>query len=57
MLQALVVFIGTQLAFAVRQFAALNVAFVILWLIVVALIYREHKAISSQKNEPVTVQS
>jgi AAA family ATP:ADP antiporter len=48
MLQAGVVFAGTQLAFQVQHFAALNLVFVGFWLLVAALIYREHKKISSQ---------
>jgi AAA family ATP:ADP antiporter len=46
MLQAGVVFAGTQLAFAVPHFAALNLVFVGIWLFVVGLIYREHKKLA-----------
>ena len=42
MLQAGVVFGGTQLAFGVSQFATLNIVFVMFWLLIVGLIYREH---------------
>jgi AAA family ATP:ADP antiporter len=48
MLQAGVVFAGTQLAFQVPQFAAVNLLFVVIWLLVAALIFREHKKISSR---------
>jgi AAA family ATP:ADP antiporter len=42
-LQAGVVFIGVRFAFGVRQFALLNELFVVLWMVVVVAIYREHK--------------
>jgi AAA family ATP:ADP antiporter len=43
LLQAGLVFVGGRLAFGVRQFALLNEVFVILWIVVVICIYREHK--------------
>jgi AAA family ATP:ADP antiporter len=43
LLQAGLVFVGARLAFGVRQFALLNEVFVILWIVVVFYIYREHK--------------
>lgn len=42
-LQASLVFVGARLAFGVRQFALINEVFVILWIVVVFYIYREHK--------------
>jgi ATP:ADP antiporter, AAA family len=48
-LQALIVFVGTRLAFAVPAFAIVNVVFVGLWLIVCTGIAREHKKISPEK--------
>ncbi|MCW5982665.1 MAG: MFS transporter [Bryobacteraceae bacterium] len=46
MLQAGLVFAGTQLAFSIKNFALANVVFVLIWLAVAAAIYREHKRIS-----------
>jgi AAA family ATP:ADP antiporter len=51
MLSAAVVFAGTTLAFTVRQYALLNVAVVIVWLVTATAIAREHK-----KLVPVEVQ-
>lgn len=48
MLQAGVVFVGTQLAFTIKNFAMANVVFVLLWLGVAAAIYREHKRVSKE---------
>jgi AAA family ATP:ADP antiporter len=42
-LQAGVVFLGTALAFGVRHYALLNIAFVVVWLFVARAIAREHK--------------
>jgi ATP:ADP antiporter, AAA family len=42
-LQAAVVFIGTTLAFGVRHYALLNIAFAIVWLFVARAIAREHR--------------
>jgi AAA family ATP:ADP antiporter len=42
-LQAGVVFVGTRLAFEVRQFAVLNVLLVAVWLAIVVALFREHK--------------
>ena len=41
--QAAIVLLGAQLAFGVREYAAINVLFVILWLGVVVLLHREHR--------------
>jgi AAA family ATP:ADP antiporter len=43
MMQAGLVLAGTWLAFTTRQYAALNVALVAIWLVLIAGIYREHK--------------
>jgi AAA family ATP:ADP antiporter len=42
-LQAGVVFAGTALAFGVRHYALMNIAFVALWLVVARAIAREHR--------------
>jgi AAA family ATP:ADP antiporter len=42
-LAAGVVFAASQIGFSVAQFASANVAFTIVWLVIVSLIYREHK--------------
>jgi ATP:ADP antiporter, AAA family len=52
MLQAGVVFIGTQLALSVSGFAAVNIFFVACWLLIVVLIYREHKKLSPVDSDP-----
>ena len=44
LLQAGVVFVGTRLSFGVTQFAIVNEVFVLLWLVLVARIWREHRA-------------
>ncbi len=43
LLQAGVVFVGTALAFSVSQFATVNVALVLVWLVLVVGIAREHR--------------
>jgi AAA family ATP:ADP antiporter len=43
LLQAGVVFAGTSLAFGIRQFAAMNVVFVGMWLMIVVLLSREYR--------------
>jgi ATP:ADP antiporter, AAA family len=47
MLQAGIVYLGTRLAFSISHFAAMNLVFVGGWLLVVSLIFREHKRISA----------
>jgi len=48
MLQALVVFVGTELAaFSITTFAIVNIVFVIVTLVIVAGIYREHKRLTA----------
>jgi AAA family ATP:ADP antiporter len=49
MLQALVVFIGTSLAFAVRHYAMLNVVLVLVWLAVALAIAREHRKLTADE--------
>jgi AAA family ATP:ADP antiporter len=56
MLQGVVVFVGTQLAFSISSFAALNLVFVGFWLLVVMLIYREHKKITAEQPRPSPVE-
>lgn len=41
------VFLGTQIALTTRNFAAVNVGLVLLWLVLVALIGREHRKLTS----------
>ena len=55
MLQAGVVFLGTQLAFGVREFAAFNVVLTFVWLSLVWRIAREHKQLTEAKEEPRAV--
>jgi AAA family ATP:ADP antiporter len=47
-LQALVVFVGTRLAFAIPAFAIVNVIFVGVWLLVCGGIVREHKKLTKE---------
>ena len=49
MLQAGVVFVGTQLAFGVREFATFNVVMTIVWLGLVGTIAREHKQLTGEQ--------
>jgi AAA family ATP:ADP antiporter len=46
-LSALLVFVGSQLAFSVQSFALANILLVILWLALVIGIVREHRKISA----------
>jgi len=48
-LSAVMVFVGVRLAFGVSNYAAVNVVLVLLWLVVVAGIFREHKKLTSVK--------
>jgi len=48
MLQAGIVFGGVQLGFGIRQFALVNVCFVLIWLAVAVVIYREHKKLTAE---------
>jgi ATP:ADP antiporter, AAA family len=42
-LSATVVFVGAQLSFVVRDYALVNIGFVLVWIAIVAVIAREHK--------------
>jgi len=46
-LSALLVFVGSQLAFSIQSFALANILLVILWLALVIGVVREHKKISA----------
>ena len=46
MLQAVVVFVGTQLAFTMRSYALVNVVLVAIWLVLVVAIAREHRKLT-----------
>jgi AAA family ATP:ADP antiporter len=47
MLQAVIVFVGVQLAFDVRGFALVNLGLVLVWLILVVGIAREHRKLTA----------
>jgi AAA family ATP:ADP antiporter len=47
-LHALVVFVGTRLAFAVPAFAIVNVVFIAIWLLVCGGIVKEHKKLTKE---------
>jgi ATP:ADP antiporter, AAA family len=47
LLQAGIVFAGVQLAFDIRGFALVNLAVIVIWLIVVVLIGREHRRLTA----------
>lgn len=51
MLQAVVVFVGTMLAFGVRGYALVNVALVAVWLVLAVAIAREHKKLTPDVTE------
>jgi AAA family ATP:ADP antiporter len=51
-LQAGVVYLGTALGFVVSSFAALNLAFTVLWILVAAALAREYKKRSNQPPRP-----
>jgi ATP:ADP antiporter, AAA family len=46
-LQAGVVFLGTELALGVSQFALVNIALVAVWLAIVVALFREHKKLTA----------
>ncbi len=52
MMQAVIVFVGTRLAFTVSNFAMVNVTLVVIWVGLVVAINREHKKISVEE-EPL----
>jgi len=52
MMQALIVAAGTELfSFGVRQFGIVNLVLVCVWLVVVGLIYREHKKLTAETQQ------
>jgi AAA family ATP:ADP antiporter len=53
MLQAVVVFIGVQLAFGIRQYATVNLVLVLVWLLLAVGIAREHKKLVPPEVEKV----
>ena len=53
MLQAVVVFIGVQLAFGIRHYAFVNIVLVGVWLLLAAGIAREHKKLIPREVEKV----
>lgn len=53
LLQAVVVFIGVQLAFGIRQYAVVNIVLVGAWLLLAAGIAREHKKLVPPEVEQV----
>jgi AAA family ATP:ADP antiporter len=52
MLQAVVVFIGVQLAFDIRGFAVINLILVAVWLVICVGIAREHRKLTSEEPSP-----
>ena len=46
MLSALLVLVGSQLLFSTQHYAAVNVFFVVVWLLLVAALSREHKKLA-----------
>jgi AAA family ATP:ADP antiporter len=50
-LQAIIVFTGVQLAFGVRQYAAVNMTLTIVWLVLVVAIVREHRKLTRDEPE------
>ena len=51
LLQALIVFAGTIMAFTLSQFAAVNVVFVLIWLGIAVAIVREHRKLMPVESE------
>ena len=47
LLQAAIVFVGVQLAFGIRSFALINLAFVAIWIVLVIGIAAEHRKITA----------
>jgi AAA family ATP:ADP antiporter len=47
MLQAVIVFVGVQLAFGIRGFAVINLAFVAIWILLVIGIAAEHRKLTT----------
>jgi len=53
MLQAVVVFAGVQLAFGIRGFAAINLAFIGVWIAICIGIAREHRKLTAEEPKRV----
>lgn len=51
MLQAGVVKLGTTVGLGIKGFASVNVAFTVVWLVVVWMLYREHKRLGKEAEE------
>jgi AAA family ATP:ADP antiporter len=51
--QAAIVLLGTQLAFTTRQYASVNLLLVAVWLVIVAVIYREHGKVAQDSSSVV----
>jgi hypothetical protein len=49
MLQAIIVFAGVQLAFGIRGFAVINLAFVAIWIVLVIRIASEHRKLTASE--------
>lgn len=49
------VFVGTQLHFDTKRFALVNLGFVVIWLLIVVGIVREHKKLVGDEHEPAAV--
>jgi hypothetical protein len=43
MVQAGVVLVGSAFAFSIHDFALVNIGLTLVWLVIVAMIYREHQ--------------
>jgi AAA family ATP:ADP antiporter len=50
LLQAVVVYVGTLLAFGIRSFAAINLALVMVWLVLVVAIGREYQTLAGSES-------
>ena len=57
MLQAGVVFVGTQLAFGIREFATFNVVMTFVWLGLVWMIAREHRRLTEGEGTPAATEA
>ena len=53
LVQAVVVFIGVQMAFDIRGFSVINLAFIAVWIAVCVGIAREHRKLTSEQRSPV----
>ena len=53
MVQAVVVFIGVQMAFDIRGFAAINLGFIAIWIAICIGIAREHRQLTAEERSGV----